>query len=151
MKNNNNPRLIIVQLLYSYFINNDEFVFNFKNPYKRFIKKICKGVVENNDILEEKIKYYLDKKFNFKNFELIFLLVLKSAIFEILFLKKTPYKVVINEYLNVSKFFLLDEQKSIINAVLDKVFKEISWVYILNINFNKIDFIVYFWQKTGSF
>jgi len=126
MKNNNNPRLIIVQLLYSYFINNDEFVFNFKNPYKRFIKKICKGVVENNDILEEKIKYYLDKKFNFKNFELIFLLVLKSAIFEILFLKKTPYKVVINEYLNVSKFFLLDEQKSIINAVLDKVFKEIS-------------------------
>jgi N utilization substance protein B len=76
--------------------------------------------------LEEKIKYYLDKKFNFKNFELIFLLILKAAIFEILVLKKTPYKVVINEYLNVSKFFLLDEQKSIINAVLDKISKEIS-------------------------
>jgi len=123
---NNNPRLIIVQLLYSYFINNDKFVFNFKNPYKKFIKKTCKGVVENNNVLEEKIKYYLDKKFNFKNFELIFLLILKSAIFEILFFKKTPYKVVINEYLNVSKFFLLDEQKSIINAVLDKVSKETS-------------------------
>jgi len=126
MKNNNNPRLIIVQLLYSYFINNDEFMFNFKNSYKKFIKKICKGVVKNNNILEEKIKYYLDKKFNIKNFDLIFLLILKSAIFEILFFKKTPYKVVINEYLNVSKFFLLDEQKSIINAVLDKVSKEIS-------------------------
>jgi len=126
MKNNNNPRLIIVQLLYSYFINNDELVFNFKNPYKKFIKNTCKGVVENNNLLDEKIKYYLDKKFNFKNFELIFLLILKSAIFEILILKKTPYKVVINEYLNVSKFFLLDGQKSIINAVLDKVYKEIS-------------------------
>jgi len=126
MKNNNNPRLIIVQLLYSYFINNDEIVFNFKNPFKKLIKKTCKGVVENNNLLDEKIKSYLDKKFNFKNFELIFLLILKSAIFEILILKKTPYKVVINEYLNVSKFFLLDEQKSIINAVLDKVSKEIS-------------------------
>jgi len=125
MKNKNNPRLIIVQLLYSYFIKKDEFVFNFKNPYKKFIKKTCKGVVENNNVLEEKIKYYLDKKFNLKNFELIFLLILKSAIFEILYFKKTPYKVVINEYLNVSKFFLLDEQKSIINAVLDKVSKEI--------------------------
>ncbi|MFM7673423.1 MAG: transcription antitermination factor NusB, partial [Candidatus Fonsibacter sp.] len=60
------------------------------------------------------------------NFELIFLLILKAAIFEILVLKKTPYKVVISEYLNVSKFFLLDEQKSIINAVLDKISKEIS-------------------------
>jgi len=126
MKNNNNPRLIIVQLLYSYFINNDEIVFNFKNPFKKLIKKTCKGVVENNNLLDEKIKSYLDKKFNFKNFELIFLLILKSAIFEILILKKTPYKVVINEYLNVSKFFLLDEQKSIINAILDKVSKEIS-------------------------
>jgi len=126
MKNNNNPRLIIVQLLYSYFINNDELVFNFKNPYKKFIKKTCKGVVENSNLLDEKIKYYLDKKFNFKNFELIFLLILKSAIFEILVLKKTPYKVVINEYLNLSKFFLLDGQKSIINAVLDKVYREIS-------------------------
>ena len=123
---NNNPRLIIVQLLYSYFINNDKFVFNFKNPYKKFIKKTIKGVVENNNVLEEKIKYYLDKKFNLKNFELIFLLILKSAIFEILILKKTPYKVVINEYLNISKFFLLDKQKSVINAVLDKVSKEIS-------------------------
>jgi len=115
-----------VQLLYSYFINNDEIVFNFKNPFKKLIKKTCKGVVENNNLLDEKIKSYLDKKFNFKNFELIFLLILKSAIFEILILKKTPYKVVINEYLNVSKFFLLDEQKSIINAILDKVSKEIS-------------------------
>jgi len=126
MNNNNNPRLIIVQLLYSHFINNDEFIFNFKNPYKKFIKKTCKGVVENNDILEEKIKYYLDRKFNFKNFELIFLLILKSAIFEILILKKTPYRVVISEYLNISKFFLLDKQKSIINAVLDKISKEVS-------------------------
>jgi len=126
MNKNNNPRLIIVQLLYSHFINNDKFMFNFKNPYKKFIKKTCKGVVENNGMLEEKIKYYLDKKFNFKNFELIFMLILKSAIFEILILKKTPYKVVISEYLNISKFFLLDKQKSIINAVLDKISKEIS-------------------------
>ncbi len=36
----NNSRLIIVQLLYSYYLNQEKLLFDFKNPYKRFIKKI---------------------------------------------------------------------------------------------------------------
>ena len=43
--------------------------FDFKNPYKRFIKKICNGVIENNSLLEEKLISFLDKKFDLKNFE----------------------------------------------------------------------------------
>ena len=35
----NNSRLIIVQLLYSYYLNQEKLLFDFKNPYKRFIKK----------------------------------------------------------------------------------------------------------------
>ena len=32
----NNSRLIIVQLLYSYYLNQEKLLFDFKNPYKRF-------------------------------------------------------------------------------------------------------------------
>ena len=46
----NNSRLIIVQLLYSHHINQEKLLFDFKNPYKRFIKKICNGVIENNSV-----------------------------------------------------------------------------------------------------
>ena len=59
----NNPRLIIVQLLYSYFINQEKLLFDFKNPYKRFIKKICNGVIENNSLLEEKLINFLEVGF----------------------------------------------------------------------------------------
>ena len=112
----NNSRLIIVQLLYSYYINQEKLLFDFKNPYKRFIKKICNGVIENNSLLEEKLINFLDKKFA---------IILKSAIYEIFLYKKTPFKVVIDEYLKISKMFLNDKQKNIINAVLDKIAKSI--------------------------
>ena len=121
----NNSRLIIVQLLYSYYINQEKLLFDFKNPYKRFIKKICNGVIENNSLLEEKLINFLDKKFNLKNFEIIFAIILKSAIYEIFLYKKTPFKVVIDEYLKISKMFLNDKQKNIINAVLDKIAKSV--------------------------
>jgi N utilization substance protein B len=121
----NNSRLIVVQLLYSYYLNQEKLLFDFKNPYKRFIKKICNGVIENNSLLEEKLINFLDKKFDLKNFEIIFSIILKSAIYEIFFYKKAPFKVVIDEYLKVTKMFLNDKQKNIINAVLDKIAKSI--------------------------
>jgi N utilization substance protein B len=121
--NKNNPRLIIVQLLYSYSLNSQKLLFDFKNPYKRFIKKMCNGVIENNSVLEKKLIEFLDQKFDIKKFEVIFILILKSAIYEIFFYKKTPFKVVIDEYLNISKMFLNDKQKNIVNAVLDKIAK----------------------------
>lgn len=121
----NNSRLIIVQLLYSQHINQEKLLFDFKNPYKRFIKKICNGVIENNSLLEEKLLNFLDKKFDIKNFEIIFSNILKSAIYEIFFYKKTPFKVVIDEYLKIAKMFLNDKQKNIINAVLDKIAKSV--------------------------
>ena len=121
--NKNNPRLIIVQLLYSYSLNSQKLLFDFKNPYKRFIKKMCNGVIENNSVLEKKLIEFLDQKFDIKKFEVIFTLILKSAIYEIFFYKKTPFKVVIDEYLNISKMFLNDKQKNIVNAVLDKIAK----------------------------
>ncbi|NBQ46191.1 MAG: hypothetical protein EBU39_01070, partial [Proteobacteria bacterium] len=39
--------------------------------------------------------------------------------------KKTPFKVVIDEYLKITKMFLNDKQKNIINAVLDKIAKSV--------------------------
>jgi N utilization substance protein B len=82
-------------------------------------------VIENNSLLEEKLINFLDKKFDLKNFEIIFSIILKSAIYEIFFYKKTPFKVVIDEHLKITKMFLNDKQKNIINAVLDKIAKSV--------------------------
>ena len=50
-------------------------------------------------------------------------LMIKAAIYEFMFMHKTPIKVIINEYLKVSEAFVEDSQKSFLNAVLDKLSK----------------------------
>ena len=46
-----------------------------------------------------------------------------AAIYEFMFMHKTPIKVIITEYLKVSDFFIKDSQKSFLNAILDKISK----------------------------
>ena len=54
---------------------------------------------------------------------MILKIILKAAIFEILYMPKIPFKVVVDEYL--ADVADLDEssQKGLVNAVLDSVFK----------------------------
>jgi transcription termination factor NusB len=50
-------------------------------------------------------------------------LMIMAAIYEFMFMHKTPVKVIISEYLKVADFFVQDSQKSFLNAILDKVSK----------------------------
>ena len=49
--------------------------------------------------------------------------MIMAAIYEFMFMHKTPIKVIISEYLKVSDFFFDDSQKSFLNAILDKISK----------------------------
>ena len=46
-----------------------------------------------------------------------------AAIYEFMFMHKTPVKVIISEYLKVSDYFISNSQKSFLNAILDKASK----------------------------
>ena len=50
--------------------------------------------------------------------------MLMAAIYEFMFMHKTPVKVVISEYLKVSDFFIEKSKKNFLNALLDKVSKK---------------------------
>ena len=49
--------------------------------------------------------------------------MITAAIFEFMYMHKTPIKVIINEYLKVSDYFVEVPQKNFLNAILDKVSK----------------------------
>ena len=49
--------------------------------------------------------------------------MIEAAIYEFMYMHKTPVKVVISEYLKVSDFFVESSQKGFLNAILDKVSK----------------------------
>ena len=127
MKNNAqtvNPRVIVIQKLYSYYLNKEtEITFN-KHRYKKYIKDVVLGSIERNDIIEELIKKELNDEINNNKTEFLVKLMLKAAIYEFMFMHKTPIKVIITEYLKVSDFFFPESQKKFLNVILDKISKK---------------------------
>ncbi len=123
----NNPRVIIIQKLYSKFFNNEKKIDFPKHRYKKFIKDVVNGSLERNDIIVEEITNHLKKDLDLKRQDMVFQIIIKSAIFEILYKPKTSIKIIIKEYLNASNFFLDESQTKFLNALLDKISKKIRY------------------------
>ncbi len=121
----NNPRLIVIQKLYGKYFNKDENLTFPKHRFKKFIKDVVNGTIERDDIINEEIKNHLNSDVNLKNLDKVFQIIIKSAIFEFLYKPKTSIKIIIKEYLNVSNFFIEEEQTKYLNALLDKISKKI--------------------------
>ena len=120
-----NPRVIIIQKLYSKYFNNEEILIFPKHRFKKFIKDVVNGTVERDDVINEEIKNHLDADLNMKNLDKVFQVIIKSAIFEFLYRPKTSIKIIIKEYLNASNLFIEVSQTKYLNALLDKISKKI--------------------------
>ena len=122
---NSNARVIVIQKLYSQYINKDQKIEFKKHRYKKFIKDIVLGTLERKELIEKTIKQHLNEDIDMKKTEILLIIFLHAAIFEILYRPATSINIIINEYLNSSEFFLEQSQKKYLNAMLDKVSKKI--------------------------
>jgi len=122
-KNNQNPRVIVIQKLYGHHLNTDSELSFPKHRYKKFIKDVVNGTIERKDLIQNLINDKLKENINDNKTELVIKLMIMAAIYEFLFMHKTPIKVVISEYLKVSDFFVDVKQKNFLNAILDKASK----------------------------
>jgi N utilization substance protein B len=121
----NNPRVIIIQKLYGKLFNKEENLSFPKHRFKKFIKDVVNGTIERDDVINEEIKKHLNSDLKLTNIDKVFQVVIKSAIFELLYKPKTSIKIIIKEYLNASNFFINDSQTKYLNALLDKISKKI--------------------------
>jgi len=119
----NNPRVIIIQKLYSHFYNNEKQIDFPKHRFKKFIKDVVHGTLERDEIISDEISNHLSLDLNFKKIDKVFQIIIKSAIFEILYMPKISTKIIIKEYLNASNFFIDLSQTKYLNALLDKISK----------------------------
>jgi len=119
----NNPRVIVIQKLYGYYLNKDSEITFPKHRYKKFIKDVVNGSIEREEVIQDLIDKELKEDINKNKTELMIKLMIMAAIYEFMFMHKTPIKVIISEYLKVSDFFVESGQKSFLNAILDKVSK----------------------------
>jgi len=121
----NNPRVIIIQKLYSYLINNEKLIDFPKHRFKKFIREVVNGSIERNDLLEEELKKYLSIDFNSKTFDKVFQIILKAATFELLYKPNLSLRIIIKEYLNASNYFIEENQTKYLNALLDTIGKNL--------------------------
>ena len=118
-----NPRIIVVQKLYGHHLNKDSELTFTKHRYKKFIKNVVKGTIERKELIQDLMKKELKDDINENKTELMIKLMIMAAIYEFMYMHKTPVKVIISEYLKVADFFVQGSQKGFLNAILDKVSK----------------------------
>ena len=121
----NNPRVIVIQKLYGKYFNKDENLTFPKHRFKKFIKDVVKGTIERNEVINDEISNHLNSDLDLKKLDKVFQVIVKSAIYEFLYKPKTSSKIIINEYLKASNYFLEDSQTKYLNALLDKISKKI--------------------------
>ena len=123
------PRVIIVQKLYAHHLNKESEITFPKHRYKKFIKDTVLGTIEREELLLENLKTILKDEFNPSRTDLILKLMILSATFELMFSHKTPINVVVSEYVKISDFFLETAHKRYLNAILDKISKNVRKNY----------------------
>ena len=118
-----NPRVIVVQKLYGHHLNKDSELIFPKHRYKKFIKNVVIGTIERKELIQDLMNNELKDDINENKTELMTKLMIMAAIYEFMYMHKTPVKVVISEYIKVADFFVQDSQKGFLNAMLDKASK----------------------------
>ncbi len=88
-----------------------------------YINDVVKGIKENEKDIESKIEENIKKDWTISRISKIDLTLLKLGIYEILY-SKLPYKVVINEVVELAKNYGDDSSKSFVNGVLASIVKK---------------------------
>ena len=123
LKKNSTPRIKIIQKIYGSLMNPEEKIVYPKDQYKKYIKDVVSGTLERSELIEETINRHLKSDINLKKTDKLLKIILFAAVFEFLFKHNNPKKVIINEYLLASEFFLEKVQIGYLNAILDKISK----------------------------
>jgi len=128
-------REIVFKLLYSLEIqktsNKEEiklFIENngiLQDEDKKYIEEMADGIINNTEEISKDISNNLKKDWSINRISKIDLALLKLAIYEIKY-KRIPFKVAINEAVELAKKYGEDQSPSFINGVLANVVKKIE-------------------------
>lgn len=90
---------------------------------KKYITNVAEGINENLENITEVIKKNLKQDWKIERISKVTLAILKLAIYEILY-AKIPFKVVINEAVELAKKYGEDTSPTFVNGILASVVKE---------------------------
>ncbi len=94
----------------------------------QLFEKIVSGLINEVVAVDQSISPHLSRKI--EQVDPVEKALLRLGCYELLFMPETPYRVVLNEYINLSKTFGSAKSHQFINAALDRVARESRTVEI---------------------
>lgn len=135
-------RIIAFQSIYSWDVNNipleELLTFSWLNKDSEnsnkndindetlFASIIVKGTIDNISQIDELIDSHLSANWSKDRINKVTLAILRTSIYELKFQSGSNPKIVIDEAINIAKEYGADDSFKFINAVLDKIGKEIG-------------------------
>ena len=86
---------------------------------RKYFKKLLLGVIAEQSALDALITPHLDREFS--ALTPVELAILRLAAYELVHCPEVPYKVVINEALEIAKDYGADQSYKYVNAILDAI------------------------------
>jgi len=90
----------------------------------RFLSTLVKGTIASIEALDQKLSLYLAEDWELHRIPQLVKNILRVALFELTHSNDLPSAVIINEYLEIAKFFIHEEDVGFMNGVLDSISKE---------------------------
>jgi N utilization substance protein B len=125
-------RHYVTQAIYQWQMTNDDIAnieqqFIEDNDFSKvdtsYFQILLSGVVNNAESLDKQFEPYLDR--SLKKIGRIELAILRLGTYELAHCIEVPYKVVINECVDLGKKFAATDAYKYINSILDQVAKEL--------------------------
>jgi transcription antitermination protein NusB len=88
-----------------------------------FTRELVQGVRDNKDLIDQNLVEYLTG-WQVDRLSRVDRQILRLAVYELMFRKDVPPKVVINEAIEVAKHFGLEENGKFVNGVLGRMLRE---------------------------
>ncbi len=133
MSNRHKAREAAVQALYQWDMLgcpmdqlNSEFMENVQRKAldEEYLKTLLTGIEANQTVVEKAVAPFIDR--DLSKVDPIERSVLRLGVYEMLFHRKVPINVIINECIELAKTFGADHSYKFINGTLDKLAKEKS-------------------------
>lgn len=93
---------------------------------QKYILNIANGVKDNSANIIELIKKHLKQDWKIERISKVTLAIIKLAVYEIVY-AKIPFKVVINEAVELAKKYGEESSPAFVNGILASVVKENIW------------------------
>jgi N utilization substance protein B len=93
---------------------------NIEEEIKKFTDELVKGVTENLEVIDAKIAQYATN-WQLKRMAVVDRNILRMGCFELIFREDIPFKVSINEAVELAKKYSSLEASKFVNGILDKI------------------------------